>query len=76
MSRKNNPWDEDDPDTRSLFTRFMEGVVAFAICCFLIRQGICWLISVEIPLFIIAVLVGVAIISYRVYRWRKHHDDY
>ena len=25
MSRKNDSWDEDDPDTRSLFTRLTEG---------------------------------------------------
>ncbi len=76
MSRKNDLWDEDDPDTRSLFTRLTEGVITFAICCFLLRLGVCWLLSVKIPLLVIAVTVGVAIISYRVYRWRKHHDDY
>ena len=76
MSQKNNPRDEDDPDTRGLFSRLIEDVIAFAICCFLLRLGVCWLLSVKIPLLVIAVTVGVAMISYRVYRWRKHHDDY
>lgn len=76
MPRRNDPWDEDDPDTRSLFTRLLEGAIALAICCYLLRLGVCWLLSVKIPLLVIAVLVGVAMISYRVYRWRKHHDDY
>ena len=76
MSQKNNPWDEDDPDTRSLISRLIEDVIAFVICCYLTRLGVCWLLSIKIPLLVIAVTVGVAIISYRVYRWRKHHDDY
>lgn len=76
MSRKNNLWDEDDPDTRSLVSRLIEDAIVFVICCFLLRLGVCWLLSVKIPLLVIAVTVGVAIISYRVYRWRKHHDNY
>ncbi len=66
---------EDEPDDRSLFDKLVEDVIAFVVCCFLVRWGVMCLISVKIPLMIIAVIVGVVIISWRVYR-RRDHDDY
>ena len=79
MSRRNRDWlDErdDDPHTdRGLFARLVEDVIIFAICCFLLKLGISYLVSVKIPLIIISVILAIIVIIYRVYK-RKDHDDY
>lgn len=67
----------DDPDTdRGLFSWLVEAVVVFAVCCFLLRLGVCWLVSVKDPLIIIAVIIVLAYMVISFIRWRKHHDDY
>ena len=79
MSRRNRDWlDErdDDPYTDcGLFTRIVEDVILFAICCFLVKLGVSYLVSVKIPLIIIAVILATIVIIYRVYK-RRDHDDY
>lgn len=79
MSRRKRGWCEDqkdDPDTdRSLFSRIVEGVIVFVVCCFLVKLGVAYLISVRVPLLIIAVIVGSIVIIYRVCK-RRDHDDY
>ena len=71
-----NQKDTDAPTERSLFTRIVEGVITFAVCCYLVRLGVNWLISVRIPLIVIAVIVGIGIITYRLWRWRQDRDNY
>ena len=79
MSRRNRNWlddQDDDPYTdRGLFARLVEDVIIFAICCFLLKLGISYLVSVKIPLIIISVILAIIVIIYRVYK-RKDHDDY
>lgn len=79
MSRRNRDWlDErdDDPHTdRGLFGRIVEDVIIFAICCFLLKTGVSYLVSVKVPLIIIAVIFAIGIIIYRVCR-RRDRDDY
>lgn len=79
MSRRNRNWlddQDDDPYTdRGLFGRIVEDVIIFAICCFLVKLGISYLVSVKIPLIIISVILAIIVIIYRVYK-RKDHDDY
>ena len=58
------------------FTKLIEDVVAFVICCYLVRLGVCWLLSVRVPLLVITVSAGIAVLAYRVYRWRRYHDHY
>lgn len=65
-----------DPDTERLFGRIVEDVILFAVCCYLVKLGVSFLVSVRIPLLILAVIGIIAVITYRVLRWRKHHDDY
>ena len=65
-----------DPDTERLFGRIVEDVILFAVCCYLVKLGVSFLVSVRIPLLIIAVLGIIAVITYRVLRWRNRHDDY
>lgn len=68
---------EKDADTdRSLFSRIVEVVIVFVICCFLVRLGVEYILAVKVPLIIIAVIVGLAVVGWRAYKWRKHHDDY
>ena len=71
MNRK-----DADPDTDSLLGRIFGNVILFAVCCYLVRLGVCWLISVRVPLLIIAVIVGMIAIAWRVYKWRNDHDNY
>lgn len=68
--------DADENTDRSLFSRIVEAVIVFVICCFLVRLGVEYILAVKVPLIIIAVIVGLAVTIYRAYKWRKHHDDY
>ena len=61
---------------RSLFSRIVEVVIAFAVCCFLVKLGISYLVSIRIPLIIIAVILAVVVIAYRLHRWKGRHEDY
>ena len=67
---------EIEPDTDSLLGRIFGNVILFAVCCYLIRLGVCYLVSVRVPLIIIAVIVGIIAITIRVYKWRNDHDSY
>lgn len=67
---------EDEPYTdRSLLGRMVEGVIIFAICCFLIKLGVSYLMSVKVPLIVISAILGTAVIIWRIYK-RRAHDDY
>lgn len=80
MQRKSNGLfseDKTEPGTeRSLFSRIAEAVIVFAICCFLVKLGVGYILSVKVPLIVITAIVAIIVISYRAWRWRKHHDDY
>jgi hypothetical protein len=66
----------DDADTEhGLFTKIAEDVVVFAICCYLIKLGVSYLVSVKVPLIIISAILIILAIIYRVYR-KREHDDY
>ena len=65
-----------DPDTDSLLGHIFENVILFAVCCYLVKLSICWLVSVRVPLLIIAAIVGIIAITLRVYKWRNDHDNY
>lgn len=77
MHGRNSPADKaDDADTEhGLFTKIAEDVVVFAICCYLIKLGVSYLVSVKVPLIIISVIIVILAIIYRVYR-KREHDDY
>ena len=75
MERKQEK-DSDGNTDRSLFSRIVEGVIVFVICCFLIHLGVEYILAVKVPLLIIAAIVAMIVIIWRVYKWRKHHDDY
>lgn len=65
-----------DPDTEhGLFTKIAEDVVVFAFCCYLIKLGVSYLVSVKVPLIIISAILVLLTIIYRVYR-KREHDDY
>ena len=66
--------DKDDTD-RSLFTRFVEGIIVFAICAFLLKLAICYLMEVKIPLIIISVCLAIIYIAWQAHSWR-HRNDY
>ncbi len=79
MMRKSTRYDKKDadPDTeRGLFARIAEDAILFAVACFLLKLGVGYLLTVQIPLIIIAVIAGSAVIGYRTWQWRKRHDDY
>ncbi len=65
-----------DPDTESIIGRIVRDVILFVVCCYLINLGVCYLVSVRVPLIIIAVIVAITIIAFRVFKWRKDHDNY
>ena len=67
---------EKEPDTESLLGRLFGSVILFVVCCYLVKLGVCWLVSVRVPLLIIAVIVGIIATALRVYKWRNDHDSY
>ena len=73
MRRKD---DKDEPTERGLLSRIAEGVIVFAILGFVIKLGVESILSVKIPLMIIAVICGAVGIGYRVYKHKRDHDDY
>lgn len=76
MTGKHGEKDAEADTERSLLTRLFEDVVVFLVGAYLLRLGVYYILDIKIPLIIIAVIVGIVIIGYRSYRWRKHHDDY
>ena len=52
--------EKDDTD-RSLFARFVEGVVVFCICVAALKFAIEALVSIRIPLIVIAVIVAIIV---------------
>lgn len=73
MKRKD---DKDVHTERGLLSRIVEGVIIFAILAFALKLGVEAIVSVKIPLLIIAVICGAVIIGYRVYKHKRDHDDY
>ena len=73
MKRKD---DKDNHTERGLLSRIVEGVVIFAILAFALKLGVDAIVSVKIPLLIIAVILCAAVIGYRVYKHKRDHDDY
>ncbi|RYC74828.1 hypothetical protein [Candidatus Nanosyncoccus alces] len=73
MRRKD---DKDEPTERGLMSRIIEGVIVFAVLGFVIKLGVESILSVKIPLLIIAVICGAIVIGYRVYKHKRDHDDY
>lgn len=68
---------DSDPDTeRGLFARIAEDVIAFFICCGLIKLGVSYIVSVRVPLLIIAAIIAISVIIYRICKWRDYHDDF
>lgn len=65
-----------EPETDSLFGRIFGNVILFAVCCYLIKLGVCYLVSVRVPLLIIAVIIGIIVTIFRAYKWRNDHDSY
>ena len=73
MKRKD---DKDDHTERGFLSRIIEGVIIFAILAFALKLGVDAIVSVKIPLLIIAVILCIAVIGYRVYKHKRDHDDY
>ena len=67
---------DNETDTESWLGRIFGNVILFVVCCYLVKLGVCYLVSVRVPLLIIAVIIGIIVISFRVYKWRNDHDSY
>lgn len=68
---------DTEPDTEGgLFERFIESAILFAVCGYLIKLGVCWIISVRIPLLIIAAIAVIITLIIRYIKWRNDHDRY
>ena len=68
--------DSEGNTDRGLFTRIVEDVIIFAVCCYLVKLGVSYILAVRVPLIIIAVIVGVVLIGYRAWKWRHDHEDF
>lgn len=61
-----------DHQPKRLLEKLLEAAIIFAISCYLIRLAICYLEQVWPALVIIATLVVIGIVVYRI--WKKNHD--
>ena len=59
---------------RSLFARLAEAAVVFVVCAYLVRQGVEYILEVKRPLIVIAAIVGLGIIIWRVWK-RRNYDE-
>lgn len=56
-------------------TRIIDNIITLVILAFALKLAVDAIVSVKIPLLIIAILCGLAVIGYRIYKyWRDHHD--
>ena len=68
--------DEDETNEHSIITRIVGGIIIFAVLGFLIKFGVEAVLSVKIPLLIIAIVLIAIIIAWRIYKYRRDHNDY
>lgn len=68
--------DEEDDTDRSLFSRLLETVFLFFMACLLIKIGVGYILSVKVPLIIIALVSGLVVTAWRLFRWRRSKDEY
>ena len=66
--------DADGNTDRSLFSRIVEAVIIFVVCCFLIKIGVGYLLSVKVPLIIVGAIGIGSIIVWRISKWRRRGD--
>lgn len=71
-----NKKDTEEDTERGLLARIVEGVIIFAVLSIALKLGVDAIVSVKIPLLIIAVILCAAVIGYRVYKHKRDHDDY
>ncbi len=77
MEQRRNGKKDNDADTdRGLFARIVEGIIVFCICVIALRYAIEILISIQVPLIIIAVIAVAITIAWRIYKYKRRHDDY
>ncbi len=77
MEQRRNGKKDNDADTdRGLFARIVEGIIVFCICVIALRYAIEILISIQVPLIIIAVIAAAITIAWRIYKYKRRHDDY
>ena len=74
--KKHGKKDGESDTDRSLLTRIAEGVIVFFFSALLLKLGVDYILSIRVPLIIMAVIAAATVIVFRVWRWRKHHDDY
>ncbi len=72
---KNKKDTESDTD-RSLLGKLVEGVIVFFICVIGIKLAVETLISIRVPLIIIAVVAAIITVAWRAYKYKRDHDDY
>lgn len=61
---------------RGLLTRIIEGVIIFAVLALGIKFGVEAILSVKVPLLIIALVCGAIVIGYRIYKYMRNRNGY
>lgn len=73
-NRNNHNGRSEEDMNQSIIGRIVADVIVFVICCFLVKIGVGAVLSVKVPLIIIAVIIGLTLIIYRVVKWRDRND--
>ena len=73
-NRNNHNGRSEEDMNQSIVGRIVADVIVFFICCLLIRSGVGAVLSVKVPLIIIAVIIGLTLIIYRIVKWRDRND--
>ena len=67
---------KDEKDEHTVFEKIIENAILFALACVAVKYGVMQLLSVRVPLLVIAVSIGIVVVVYRTQKWRDRHDDY
>lgn len=70
MEEKNK--DGEPPNDRSLITRILEFAIVVALSGYLIRLGICYVLSVKWVLLILLAVAAIAAVVWHI--WKNHRD--
>ena len=57
-----------DSQPKKLITRILEFAVLFALSAYLLKLGVVYLCQIRVALIVIAVISGVVLVGYRIYK--------
>lgn len=74
--RRRGRKDSEDHMAHGPIARIIEYIIIFVVLGFAVKFCVEAILSVKISLIIISVICIAIVIGYRIYRYKRDHDDY